>query len=127
LFYLYALSGQNGGREINARVDKSYRLARGTDVAIRYDATQNNSLTGEGVSNSNANFNFTRRGERAQSAALLTLNSSSFGSGDNTARSLSLEHRQDFGAGYTLDARTLFNASSSGFGAVRRRKRSIPT
>ena len=116
LFYLYALSGQEGGREINARVDKSYRLARNLDVAIRYDATQNNSLTGEGVSNSNANFNFTRNGARAQSAATLTQNSSSYGSGDNTARSVSLEHRQNFGAGYTLDARGLLNTSSSGFG-----------
>lgn len=113
LFYLYAVTGQTGGREINARVNKNYQLAPGYRANIRFDATTNNSVTGEGISSQNGDVTFSRQGARAQSSAVLSFNNSTFNTTDSTSQTLSLDHRQDFGAGYSLQLRSQFSRANS--------------
>jgi hypothetical protein len=116
ILYLYALSGRQGGREVNSRVDRTFQLAPGYATNIRFDSTQNNSFTGENTSTQNGQFSFGRTGERAQSNAVLGFNRSSFGGSSSDNGSIALDHRQDFGAGYTLQATALLNRAQTSDG-----------
>lgn len=116
LLYLYALSGRQGGREINSRVDRTYQLAPGYMANIRFDSTQNNSFTGDNVATQNGQFSFGRNGAQAQTNAIFGFNRSSYGLGSSNNGNISLDHRQEFGSGYSLQATALLNRSQSNDG-----------
>lgn len=116
LIYLYALSSRQNGREVNARIDRTYRLADGYRTNLKYAATQNNSLTGAGISSRNGQATLFREGARAQSTFTASFNESNFGLGSSGNGSLQLEHRQDFGSGFRLEASSLLSESKSSFG-----------
>jgi hypothetical protein len=117
LFYLYAVSGQTGGREVNARINKSYQLAPDYRANIRFDSTSNSSTVNENSSSRTGDLTLTRQGQRAQSSAVLSFNNSSFSSSETTSQTLSLDHRQDFGAGYAMQLRGQFNRANSSTGS----------
>jgi hypothetical protein len=55
------LRAKVGGREVNARINRTYQLARGYVSNLRFDSTQNNSLTAQGCSRKTARFAFAHR------------------------------------------------------------------
>lgn len=114
ILYLYALTGKTGGREVNARINRTYQLARGYLSNLRFDSTQNNSLTGPGVQSQNGQVSLARTGDQAQTNAFYSFNRSSFGFGNSQNSALSLDHRQNFGSGFTLEARSFLNRSQVG-------------
>ena len=115
VLYAYALSSQTGGRETNFRVQKSRDLSDILKVATRFEATNNNSLTGPGVGAQNGDVTFTRNGTNAQSNLSFRTNQSDYGSGDNRAGSFAFDHQQNFGQGYSLNASAQANQSKSSF------------
>jgi hypothetical protein len=116
LLYLYALSGRTGGREINARIDKSYKFGQMYTLNARLDSTQNNSVGGEGSGTTSANFTFNRNGVRAKSKALLSFDRSEFSGNTSTSSFLTLNHNQNFGSGYSLDTDLRLSRSEYGTG-----------
>ncbi len=118
VLYAYALTSQTGGRETNFRVLKNRDLSDILKVSARLEETSNNSLTGPGVGARNGDLTFTRNGARAKSNVNLRVNSSNFGSGDNRSGSVTVDHRQEFGQGYSLTASGQLNQSQSSFGVA---------
>ena len=115
LVYLYGLTGQTG-REINARVDRTYRLSQNINSNIRFDSQQNTSILDGQTSQSesrNGTFTFARAGAQAQTNAILGFNSSSFGFGKSENGSISIDHRQDFGQGFGLAVTSQLSRSQS--------------
>jgi hypothetical protein len=118
LLYLYGVSGQKGqnGREVDARVQRAFRINSLMRGDFRLDSTQNNSVTGEGIGARNTQLSLYREGARAQTSAIVTTNQSTFGSLKSSYGSIQVNHRQDFGAGLHLEAASGLNQSkSSGF------------
>ncbi|HEX9996825.1 MAG TPA: hypothetical protein VGB45_06760 [Abditibacterium sp.] len=116
ILYLYGLSGRDGGRELNTRVDRTYQLSRNINSNIRFESQQNTSLLNGQTSQSesrNGTFTFARAGSQAQTNAILGFNSSSFGFGKSENGSISLDHRQDFGRGFGLAATSQLSRSQS--------------
>ena len=118
VLYAYALSSETGGRETNFRILKNRKITDIISLNARLESTANNSLTGPGVAAQNGDFTFARNGTNAQSNAILRFNSSDYGGGSNNSGSLSLDHRQTFGRGYSLTASGQLNQSKSSFGAA---------
>jgi hypothetical protein len=119
LLYLYALSGQTGGREVNARIDRTYKLTDTINTNIRFDSAQNNSLIVGDVSQSktqNGQFSFVRTGEQAQTNAVFAFNNSIYGLGESKNGSIALNHRQDFGSGYSVSTSSLVSRSQTSDG-----------
>lgn len=116
VLYLYALSGRQGGREINSRVDRTYQLAPGYVTNIRFDSTQNNSFAGEDVATQNGQFSFGRTGDQSQTNAIFGFNRSSYGLGGSANGSIAIDHRQDFGSGYSIQTTSLLNRAQTSDG-----------
>lgn len=116
LLYLYALSGQQGGREVNARVDRTYQLTDTINTNIRFDSSQNSSLL-LGVNSQsktqNGQIAFARMGEQAQTNAVFAFNNSSYGFSETKNGSIALTHLQDFGSGFTLSTNSLLSRSQT--------------
>lgn len=120
LLYLYSLNGRNGERETNARIDRTYQLTERIRSNIRFDSTQNKSPSGIGTAGpalqsktQNGTFAFARSGEQAQTNAVFSFNNSSYGFGASENGTISLDHRQDFGSGYALEATGLLTRSQT--------------
>ncbi len=126
LLYLYGVSGGAGGREINSRLDKSYRLNKILSSNLRFSSTQNNSQSGLGIASQTGTATLVREGERAHTNAVFNFDASSFsdsssgGGGGSTSRTqgFSLDHEQNFGRGFNLTLNGLFNQSRFGNGAA---------
>ena len=118
LLYLYAVSGGAGGREINSRINKSYQLSKIISSDIRFESTQNNSLSGLGVSSQTGSLSLVRSGERARSNANFNFDSSSFSGSNSNTQSFSLAHQQNFGDGFNLNFNGLLNGSRFGNAAT---------
>ena len=116
LLYGYVLSSQTGGRETNFRVLKNRKITGLVNLNARLEATSNNSLTGPGVSARNGDFTFARQGTNAQTNAIFRFNNSNYNGGSNASGSVSLDHIQTFGRGYSLTASGQLNQSKSAFG-----------
>ena len=115
VLYAYALSSQTGGRETNFRIQKNRNLSDILRVATRFEATNNNSLTGPGVGAQNGDVTFTRSGINAQSNLNFRTNQSDYGGGNNQSGSVAFDHQQNFGQGYSLNASAQANQSKSSF------------
>ena len=118
LLYAYALSSKTGGRETNFRVLKNRKLTDIISINSRLEATSNNSLTGPGVAAQNGDFTLVRNGTNAQSNAIFRFNRSDYNGGNNRSGSFSLDHRQNFGRGYRLNASGQLNQSQNSFGVA---------
>jgi hypothetical protein len=116
LLYLYALSSQQGGREVNARIDRTYQLTDTINTNIRYDSSQNSSLLVGSVGESktqNGQIAFARNGEQAQTNAVFAFDRSSYGFGQSENGSITLSHRQEFGSGYSISTNSLVSRSQT--------------
>ncbi len=121
LLYLYGLNGKNGEREVNARLDRTYQLTKLIRSNIRFDSTQITSPSGlstagtaQTTTTRNGTFAFSRVGELAQTNATLGFNNSSYGFGASTNGTVNIDHRQNFGSGYALEATTFLSRSQTG-------------
>lgn len=111
LLYLYAVSGKNGGREVNSRINKNYRLSDLFTSTINFQTTQNNPLSGSGISSRSGNFDLNRAGVNAQTNATYNFDSSSYSGSNSRNDSLNIHHNQRFGDGLTLDVTGDLNQS----------------
>lgn len=114
LLYLYALSGQTGGREINSRLSKAYQLSRLVNADVNFSSTRNNSLTGENVASQNGQFSLNRNDEQAQTTAVYNFDSSSYAGSNSRNDSIQINHNQDFGSGYSAQISGNLNKSEYG-------------
>lgn len=118
LFYLYMLSGKTGGREINSRIDRNWNITPNLKSNLNFQSTQNNSFGGEGVKSQNGNLQFNYNTPNVQSNVFLRYSDSSSSFSKFKSYGTTLQHRQDFGAGWSLDANSLY-AGSTGSGGSR--------
>ena len=114
LLYLYAVSGQSGGREVNARVNKSYQISPLIQATISFQSTQNNSISGSGIASRSGNFSLARSGARAQTTTNYNFDSSSYSGSSSRNDSLLLQHQQNFGQGLSLNVTADLNQSQFG-------------
>lgn len=95
LFYIYALSGKTGGRQIDTKVQRLWRIRPWLASQLNYQSSKNNSLSNGGISNENGNLSFTM--ERPNSKGNLIVNYASTGGSlsqsQNTNAALEFAHR----------------------------------
>ncbi|MDF2439314.1 MAG: hypothetical protein JWN98_298, partial [Abditibacteriota bacterium] len=103
LFYLYALSGQQGGRQIDARLRRDFRISPTLRSSINYDATQNNSVVGEGFASRNGQLNLNYGTARVQSNFLLSQNASDSPFSSFQQQNATFSHRHNFGSAWDLE------------------------
>jgi hypothetical protein len=111
VFYLYALSGQQGGREIDARVRRFWQISPSLRSSVVFDSTKNNSLAGEGYAARNGQLNFDLYTQRVQSTLLLTQNNSRSPFGNFAQQNITLTHRQALGNNWDIEADSLYARS----------------
>ena len=137
LFYLYALSGQSGGREIDSRVNRRWQITPNLNSILTFQSTKNNSFGGQGVSSQNGDLQFNYIRPKIQSSLFTRYSNSSSEFGSFTNYGSTFQHRQEFGKGLSIDANSLYNgnrnsgvASSSTFDntlMLNRRARALDT
>ena len=118
VFYLYGLSGKDGGRQIDSRITKRWQIKKNLTSNLNFQSTKDNQFSGEGSGTQNGDIQLNYNTERIQSDASLRIarNNSSFGGFESV--STTLQHRQNFGGGWSINADSLYagNRSSSSFG-----------
>ncbi|HEX8552330.1 MAG TPA: hypothetical protein VF681_12340 [Abditibacteriaceae bacterium] len=118
LFYLYSLTGQNGGRQVDSRITRRWQITKDLTSNVNFQSTKDNEFSGPGNSVQNGDVQFTLNTERVNSDLSMRLarNSSSFGNFSSFGSSF--QHRQDFGGGWSIDANSLYagSRSTSSFG-----------
>ena len=118
LLYFYALSSQTGGRETDFRALQRNSLGNGIILNTRLEGTSNNSLTGEGVAAQNGSFTFGRNGNNAQTNAIFNFNRSDSLTGQNRTGSITVDHQQNFGRGFSLQTSANVNRSTNTFNTL---------
>jgi hypothetical protein len=113
LFYLYALSGRTGGREIDSRIRRNWQITPNLRSSLVFDSTQNNSLSGEGYAARNGQLNFDFFTSRVQSNLLLTQNSSSSPFSSFSQQNATFTHRQQLGGNWDVEADSLYARTRS--------------
>ncbi|HEX8832641.1 MAG TPA: hypothetical protein VF719_00500, partial [Abditibacteriaceae bacterium] len=113
LFYLYALSGQTGGREIDSRIRRRWQVTDALSSIVNFQSTSNNSFGGQGTSSQNGDLAFNYNTPSVNSDLFLRYSNSKsqFGSFGNIGSTF--QHRQDFGSGWSIDANSLYAGSRS--------------
>jgi hypothetical protein len=113
LFYLYALTGQTGGRQVDSRIRRQWQVTKNLQSTLNFQSTKDNSFGGPGVSSQNGDLQFSFNNERRSSDLFLRYanNTSSFGSFSSYGSTF--QHRQDFGGGWSIDANSLYAGSRS--------------
>lgn len=113
LFYLYWLSGRQGGRQIDSRIRRDWRITSALTSTFNFQSTQNNSLEGQGIASRNGEWSFLYNTTRVRSNLLMRYanNQSSFSSFNDFGASLL--HQQEFGRGFSIDASSLYARSNS--------------
>lgn len=119
LLYIYGLTGNGGinGRELDTRIQRTWRITRALTSSINFQSTKNNSFGIGSATNGDFALNFNR--PRIQSGLLLRYSNNA--SNGSTFRDFgaTFQHAQDLGAGVHLDASTIFtNTQSSGVPAT---------
>jgi len=118
LLYLYALSGTTGGREVEAKVQRTFSLKANDKLAVNFDSTENNSVNGPGVSSETGNVELSHTTPSDQTSINLSGNSSSFGFGNSTNTSLQLQDEQNLGTGLHFSMASDLNQTDSEFSGV---------
>lgn len=113
LFYLYAISGKTGGRQIDSRIQRNWRISQHLNSTLNFQSSQNNSLTGEGFANRTGDLSFSFNSSRVTSNLLLSTNSSSSQFSSSTQQNVTFQHDQDFGANWRFSADTLYARSTN--------------
>lgn len=111
LFYLYALSGKTGGREIDSQVKRLWQISHSLTSEFKFQSSKNNSLSGQNLSTQNGDltFNFTR--PRTKSTLLLRYENTDGGFGSSRSMSASLNNRHRFGNGLDFATDTLLSSN----------------
>ncbi len=114
LLYLYAVSGKTGGREIDSRINKRYQFWNIYSSNISFQTTQNNGLSGAGVSSRSGTFSLARAGVRAQTNATYNFDSSTYSGSTSRTDSLYVQHQQQLATGLNLSVQGDLNQSQFG-------------
>lgn len=114
VFYLYALSGKSGGRQIDSRINRIWKISKPLTATLNFQSTQNSSAGFTGSSrNSDVSFIYER--PNVQSNLLLRSGQSDSGGSGFKDFGLTLQHRQTIGK-LSIDAGTVYSANSYGAG-----------
>ena len=114
-FYLYALSGKSGGRQIDSHVNRIWKISKPLTATINFQSTQNSAANFSGTSQ-NGDLNFAYNKPNIQSSLLLRSGQSDSGGGSSFKDfGLTLQHRQTIGK-LSVDAGTVYSANSFGAG-----------
>lgn len=120
LFYLYAVSGGQSGRQVDARLDRSFNIGRSVNPSsINFQSTTNNSLTGEGYSNSSGALNLDYSPESGGGGSLqLSTNNSKSPFSTFSQRQGSLAFMRQLGADWDVSLNTQYNGTQSRSGGL---------
>ncbi len=113
LFYLYALTGKAGGREINSRVERKLQIARNLRGTLNFSSTQNNALSGSGFRSQRGNLNFDYRTPRVQSNLLLSNSNTGSPLSSFVQQNATFSYRQKLDQAWDVDFNSRYNNSSS--------------
>lgn len=111
-FYLYALTGKAGGRQIDSRINRLWQISKPLTATLNFQSTQNSSAGFTGSSRT-GDLTFAFNKPDIQSNLLLRMGQSG-GSGTSFKDfGATLQHRQTFG-NVQLEAGTVYSANSFG-------------
>ncbi len=114
VFYLYALTGKSGGRQIDSRVNRIWKISKPLTATLNFQSTQNSSAGFTGSSRT-GDLNFSYEKPNIQSSLLLRSGQSD-GSGSSFKDfGVTLQHRQTIGK-FSVDAGTVYSTNSFGAG-----------
>jgi len=113
LLYLYALSGKQGGRQIDSRIRRNWNITPGLISTLNFQSTKNSSEQAEGFSSRNADWSLAYTTPRVQSNLLLRYANNQSGVSSFDDFGATLQHKQEFGKGYSIDASSLYARSNS--------------
>lgn len=114
VFYLYALTGKAGGRQIDTRINRIWRISKPLVATINFQSTQNSQAGIIGASR-NGDLNFAYNRPSIQSNVLLRMSESGTGATGYKDFGASFQHRQTLGS-VDIDASTLYSRNSFGGG-----------
>ena len=103
LFYLYALSGQKGGRQIDSRIRRDFTITPALRASLNFDSTQNNSIAGQGFASRNGQANFNYGTARVQSNLLLSQNASASPFFNFRQQNATFTHRHNLGSAWDIE------------------------
>jgi hypothetical protein len=112
LFYLYALSGKTGGRQVDARLRRQLNLSKYLLGNVNFDSTSNNSLAGDGYSAQSGTLSLDYNLANTQSRLFLSRNASGSPGSQFNQESATFSFRQEKNA-WNFEANTLFNRTGS--------------
>lgn len=124
LFYLYAVSGKglssgsNGsqsGREVDAKINRSFNLGRSINSVFSFESSTNNSLTGGGYSNATGSLNLTYAPEAGNASGSLQLSQNNTKNPFSTyaQRQGTLDYTRQLGASWDVSLNTQYNSTQS--------------
>ena len=113
LFYLYALSGQSGGRQIDSRIQRTLQLAPHLRSNLYFSSTQNNALSGSGRRTQRGNLDFNYNTARIQSSLLLSNSNTSSPLSSFAQQSATFSYRQQLDQTWNVNLNSRYNDSSS--------------
>lgn len=103
LFYLYALSGKQGGRQIDSRIRRDFAISQALRASLNFDSTQNNSIAGQGFASQNGQANFNFGTARVQSNLLLSQNASDSPFSSFSQQNATFSHRHNLGSAWDIE------------------------
>jgi hypothetical protein len=113
LFYLYAITGQDGGRQIDSRIQRNWQITPNLQSSINFQSTKDNPYGGEGTSSQNGNVQFAYSTPNVNSSLFMNYADSSSQFSDFKSFTSSFQHKQDFGSGWSIDANSLYAGNQS--------------
>lgn len=111
LLYLYALSGKKGGREIDAKLHREWRITPGLQALVNFQSTRNSAFGGN-TTNQNGDWSLLYTSSQVKSNLLMRYNDSSSDFGGFRQLNLSWLHQQRFSRDLSLDLSSLYASST---------------
>ena len=113
LLYIYALSGQSGGRQIDSRIQRNLQIAPHLRGSLNFNSTQNNALSGSGFRTQNGNLNFNYGTQRIQSNLQLSNSNTSSPLSSFAQQNATFSYRQQLAQAWDVNLNSRYNNSSS--------------
>ena len=113
LFYLYALSGKAGGRQIDSRIQRTLQIAPHLRGNLNFSSTQNNAQSGSGRTSQFGNLGFNYNTGRVQSNLLLSNSNTGSPLSSFAQQNATFNFRQQLSQTWDVNLDSRYNNSNS--------------